>query len=257
LIKTQEIQAMPRPPRRVNPVTINDANGKVLATIDIGYDWREFDRYLQRLHALLGLFPDGDKGINLFTGHLDNQTAISELGRSVWSRVPGMDGQDGEDGFTFPPIKGERGAEGRMGSPGMDGESGSEDFPMTPPGISKDVLKAYFDTLYLPIRGNYCFAVSLSDGGIVTLPTIMANYPAHGFIQCAHASTGVISESAEFEYGSTGEVQIIRGTANIEAGGATAGKISLGPVADANPVVIKNNLGGGVSVNVLITVWYN
>ena len=66
----------------------------------------------------------------------------------------------------------------------------------------------------------------------------------------------MISESAEFEFGSTGEVQIIRGTANIEAGGATAGKISLGPVADANPVVIKNNLGGGVSVNVMITLWY-
>ena len=54
------------------------------------------------------------------------------------------------------------------------------------------------------------------------------------------------------------EVQIIRGTANIEAEWAPLpGKISLGPVADANPVVIKNNLGGGVSVNVMIALWYH
>ena len=106
-------------------------------------------------------------------------------------------------------------------------------------------------------QGMYRYAAALADTGTITLPTITANWPAHGFIHCAHASTGVISESAEFEFGSTGEVQIIRGTANIEAGGATAGKISLGPVADANPVVIKNNLGGGVSVNVMIALWYN
>jgi len=52
-------------------------------------------------------------------------------------------------------------------------------------------------------------------------------------------------------------VQIIRGTANIEANGATAGKISLGATVSANPVVIKNNLGGGVSVNAMVTLWYN
>ena len=104
--------------------------------------------------------------------------------------------------------------------------------------------------------GTYRYAAALADGDSVTLPTITANFPAHGFIHCAHASTGVISESAEFEFGSTGEVQLIRGSANIEAGGATAGKISLGPVADANPVVIKNNLGGGISVNVLIALSY-
>ena len=120
----------------------------------------------------------------------------------------------------------------------------------------KAFLKTYFDTLYVAVTGRYRYAAAMADTTTITLPTITANYPAHGFIQCAHASTGVISESAEFEFGSTGEVQIIRGTANIEAGGATAGKISLGPVADANPVVIKNNLGGGVSVNVMITLWY-
>ena len=104
--------------------------------------------------------------------------------------------------------------------------------------------------------GRYRYAAALADTGTITLPTITANWPAHGFIHCAHASTGVISESAEFEYGSTGAVQIIRGTANIEANGATAGKISLGPAVSANPVVIKNNLGGGVSVNVMVTLWY-
>ena len=102
----------------------------------------------------------------------------------------------------------------------------------------------------------YMTSINLADGAEISLPTITANFPAHGFIQCAHASTGVISESAEFEYGSDGNVSIIRGTANIEAGGATAGKISLGPVTDANPVVIKNNFGGGVAVNAMITIWY-
>ncbi len=120
----------------------------------------------------------------------------------------------------------------------------------------KAFLKTYFDTLYTSITGRYRYAAALADTATVTLPTITANWPAHGFIHCAHASTGVISESAEFEYGSTGAVQIIRGTANIEANGATAGKISLGAAVSANPVVIKNNLGGGVSVNVMITLWY-
>ncbi|MFH2076210.1 MAG: hypothetical protein ABIJ57_12835 [Pseudomonadota bacterium] len=104
--------------------------------------------------------------------------------------------------------------------------------------------------------GHYRYAAALADTGTITLPTITGNWPAHGFIHCAHAATGVISESAEFEYGSTGAVQIIRGTANIEANGATVGKISLGPAVAANPVVIKNNLGGGVSVNAMVTLWY-
>jgi len=121
----------------------------------------------------------------------------------------------------------------------------------------KAFLKTYFDTLYVATTGRYRYAAALADTATITLPTITANYPAHGFIHCAHASTGVISESAEFEYGSNGAVQLIRGTENIEANGATAGKISLGPAVAANPVVIKNNLGGGVSVNTMITLWYN
>jgi len=121
----------------------------------------------------------------------------------------------------------------------------------------KAFLKTYFDTLYATVTGRYRYSAAFADTTTITLPTISANYPAHGFILCAHASTGVISESAEFEYGSTGTVQIIRGTANIEANGATAGKISIGAAVSANPVVIKNNLGGGVSKNVLVTVDYN
>ena len=121
----------------------------------------------------------------------------------------------------------------------------------------KAFLKTYFDTLYVAVTGRYRYAAALADAGTTTLPTITANWPAHGFIHCAHTSTGEISESAEFEYGSTGEVQIIRGTANIEANGATAGKISLGAAESANPVVIKNNLGGGVSVNTTVYLWYN
>ena len=121
----------------------------------------------------------------------------------------------------------------------------------------KAFLKTYFDTLYVAVTGRYRYAAALADTATITLPTITANWPAHGFIHCAHASTGEISESAEFEYGSTGAVQIIRGTANIEANGATAGKISLGAAVSANPVVIKNNLGGGVSVNTTVYLWYN
>lgn len=121
----------------------------------------------------------------------------------------------------------------------------------------KAFLKTYFDTLYVSVTGRYRYAAALADGDEITLPTITGNWSAHGFIYCAHASTGVISDSAEFEFGSTGEVQIIRGSSGIEAGGATAGKVSLGPVADANPVKIKNNIGGGTSRNVMITLWYN
>ena len=121
----------------------------------------------------------------------------------------------------------------------------------------KAFLKTYFDTLYVAVTGRYRYAAAMADTTTITLPTITANYPAHGFIHCAHASTGVISASAEFEYGSTGAVQLIRGTANIEANGATAGKISIGAAVSANPVVIKNNLGGGVAVNVMITLWHN
>jgi hypothetical protein len=56
-------QALARPPR--------------LKQDGSGYDWREFDRWLQQIQKLLGAYADGQKAINLFSGHLDNQSAIN------------------------------------------------------------------------------------------------------------------------------------------------------------------------------------
>jgi hypothetical protein len=50
-----------------------------------GYDWREFDRWIQTIQRLLGAFADGQKAVNLFTGHMDNQTAIHVLTSGVGS----------------------------------------------------------------------------------------------------------------------------------------------------------------------------
>jgi hypothetical protein len=69
-------QALPKPPRLMG---------------EKGYDWREFDRYLQRLHALLGAFADGQAGVNLFTGHLDNQTLLGVIG-SISTATQSFDG---------------------------------------------------------------------------------------------------------------------------------------------------------------------
>lgn len=102
---------------------------------------------------------------------------------------------------------------------------------------------------------HWAYAAPLLRTETITLPTITENYLAHGFIQVADASTGVISKSAEFEYGSTGEVSLIRGTENIEANAATASKISLGPASPANPVVIKNNYAS-TDFDVMITLDY-
>jgi hypothetical protein len=102
----------------------------------------------------------------------------------------------------------------------------------------------------------YRFSGQLAHtSGAVTLPVILSNYPAHGFITCAHASDGSIVESAEFEYGSSGTVNIIRGTANVVANAATAAKVQLGAAAPANPVVITNATAAGL--NTMITLWYS
>lgn len=232
--------SLPFPPRILSP--------------ELGYDWREFDRWLQIVYRMLGTIKERNLFVIPGRDGLDGEDGYTyppiqgPIGPRGESGPKGFDGLDGEDGYSYPPIKGDNGADGRMGVPGQDGEDAySEDF-MFPPGIDIEVLAKY--------TSRYRYRGPLADTATVTLPTITANYPAHGFIHCAHASTGVISESAEFEYGSTGAVQIIRGTANIEVNAATAGKISLGAAVSANPVVIKNNLGGGVSVNAMIILSY-
>lgn len=95
---------------------------------------------------------------------------------------------------------------------------------------------------------------TVADTGTMTLPTLTANYPGYGALTAAHASDGSISESAEFEVGSDGSVNLIRATANVEANGATAGKLSIGPAVPANPVVITNNTGA--TLNIMVRFWY-
>lgn len=55
-------QALPKPPRLLDP----HAAG--------AYDWKEFDRFLQKLTALLGA---SSSPVNLFQGYLDNLTFIN------------------------------------------------------------------------------------------------------------------------------------------------------------------------------------
>jgi hypothetical protein len=59
-------KALPRTPR--------------LISIETGYDWREFDRWLQQIQKLLGSYEEGINNINLFTGHIDNRALISSIG---------------------------------------------------------------------------------------------------------------------------------------------------------------------------------
>mgnify|MGYP001480130613 CR=1 FL=1 len=95
-------------------------------------------------------------------------------------------------------------------------------------------------------------AAALADDATIALPTITANFAAHGFVQVS--SSGVINESAEFEIDSTGTCQIIRGTANIVINADTDGKFCLGTAAAQNPMSFKNRLGG--ARNVMITLDY-
>ena len=61
---------------------LNEALPKVprLKNDGSGYDWREFDRWVRQIQLLLGAYSDGDKTVNLFTGHGDNQALISAIG---------------------------------------------------------------------------------------------------------------------------------------------------------------------------------
>jgi hypothetical protein len=106
------------------------------------------------------------------------------------------------------------------------------------------------------LSGYYKYEVSLiATTGTTTLPTLTANQGAHGFMSCAHASTGALTESAEFEFGSDGVVNLIRASANVVANAATAAKVQIGAAAPANPVVITN--ATGAALNTMITLWYS
>lgn len=62
-------QALRKPPRLSNDGT--------------GYDWREFDRWMRQVHLLLGAFIDGQKTVNLFTGHTTNVANIEDVETKV------------------------------------------------------------------------------------------------------------------------------------------------------------------------------
>ena len=94
---------------------------------------------------------------------------------------------------------------------------------------------------------------SVLDDGTVVLPTITANYCAHGFIHVS--AIGVIEQSAEFEIDSTGMVVIIRGTVAVVTNENTDNKLCIGTTASQNSMTIKNRLGG--TKTVMITLWYN
>lgn len=96
-------------------------------------------------------------------------------------------------------------------------------------------------------------ATAVDDEGSVTLPTITANYSGHGFVRVSAA--GVISESAEFEVGSDGNVSLIRGTANVVVGVACANaKICISTAAAQNPVVVQARNGAG---QLAVEFWYH
>lgn len=95
-------------------------------------------------------------------------------------------------------------------------------------------------------------ATAEADEGSVTLPTITANYSGHGFVRTS--SAGAVNDSAEFEVGSNGTVNLIRGTANIAVGAACANaKICISTAATQNPVIVQARNG---AEQVEIEFWY-
>lgn len=94
----------------------------------------------------------------------------------------------------------------------------------------------------------------MADESTATPATITANDSMHGWIRAS--AGGIITESAEFEVDSTGNVAIISGTANVVANAACAdNKICLGTGAAENPLVIKQRFTG--TQNVVIEYWYH
>ncbi len=102
------------------------------------------------------------------------------------------------------------------------------------------------------VKNYWTSATEVADDGTVALPTVTANYPAHGWVQVTTTTT--IVESAEFEMGSDGNVSLIRATANVVVNADTDGKFCLGTAAGQNPLTVKNRLNGARQV--LITLFY-
>lgn len=62
-------QVLPRPPR-----LLQDGSG---------YDWREFDRWLQKIHSLIGMPQEGSKALNLINISQVTNNLLIEQGYNV------------------------------------------------------------------------------------------------------------------------------------------------------------------------------
>jgi hypothetical protein len=68
LITVNPTQVLSKPPRLMRDET--------------GYDWREFDRWIQRLYLLLGT-GDTSNAYNVINAHIDNSDGIAGLDATV------------------------------------------------------------------------------------------------------------------------------------------------------------------------------
>lgn len=121
-------------------------------------------------------------------------------------------------------------------------------------GINTGALGAITaDSVTVNALKYWASATAESDEGSVTLPTITANYSGHGFVRTS--SAGAVNDSAEFEVGSDGTVNLIRATANIVVGAACVNaKICISTAATQNPVIVQARNG---AEQVEIEFWYH
>jgi len=126
--------------------------------------------------------------------------------------------------------------------------------------VSINLLSGTFTSVTISGVIYWAYAGSVLADGIITLPAITADYSAHGFVRVSAA--GAISERAEFEINSTGNVSVllaefsgaVGAVANMVMNADTAGKFCLG-TSVANPVIFKNRLAA--TKNVMIELWYH
>lgn len=94
---------------------------------------------------------------------------------------------------------------------------------------------------------------SVLDDGTVTLPTVTATTGAlYGVVLVS--SAGIIDANASFIADSTGTVTLQIKGGSVVANADTDANLCIG-TAVANPLTVKNRLGGAKTVT--IVVWYN
>ncbi len=170
---------------------------------------------------------------------------INNLSNEKRIIIPGQDGEDGQDGYTYPPIKGDQGIEGKMGIPGMDGEDAPGDYFMAPPGIDRVVFETY--------SGRYQYGGSLANGASIVLPAMTATTGSMTGEVIASAA-GVITANAKFIADASGNVTIqYASLGNTVANSDTGVNLCIG-TSVANPLTVKNRLGS--TQTVMIALWY-